>query len=111
MLSYHCHKLFPSGISCVGVLMESHISFHTWPEEGVITLDLFTCGANPLLPVVPVVERLFGIGENIVTKWSHDLRGFRSVEERKANYLDEFSDLSIWILSPAEFYSKTQIYR
>lgn len=110
MLSYHCHKLDPAGISCVGILLESHISFHTWPEEGVITLDLFTCGANPLLPVVPVIERLFGIGENIVTKWSHDLRGFRSAEERRANYLDDFSDLSVWVLSPVELYSKKQIY-
>jgi len=25
MLSYHCHKLDPAGISCVGVLLESHI--------------------------------------------------------------------------------------
>lgn len=24
MLSYHCHSLIPSGISCVGVLLESH---------------------------------------------------------------------------------------
>jgi len=110
MLSYHCHELDPAGVSCVGVLLESHISFHTWPEEGVITLDLFTCGANPLLPVVPVIERLFGIGENITTKWSHELRGFRSLEERKANYLDEFSDLSIWILSPLEMHYKKQIY-
>lgn len=110
MLSYHCHKLDPAGISCVGILLESHISFHTWPEEGVITLDLFTCGANPLIPVVPVIERLFGIGENIVTNWSHDLRGFRSPEERRANYLDDFSDLSVWVLSPVELYSKKQIY-
>jgi S-adenosylmethionine/arginine decarboxylase-like enzyme len=61
MLSYHCHALMPAGISCVGVLMESHISFHTWPAEGVITLDLFTCGNNPLLPVVETIEKLFGI--------------------------------------------------
>ena len=110
MLSYHCHKLDPAGISCVGVLLESHISFHTWPEEGVITLDLFTCGVNPLLPVVPVIERLFGIGDDITTKWSHELRGFRSLEEKKANYLDNFSDLSIWILSPIELHYKKQIY-
>lgn len=24
MLSYHCHALFPSGVSCVGILLESH---------------------------------------------------------------------------------------
>ena len=24
MLSYHCHSLLPSGVSCVGVLLESH---------------------------------------------------------------------------------------
>jgi S-adenosylmethionine decarboxylase proenzyme len=61
MLSYHCHAIMPAGISCVGVLMGSHISFHTWPAEGVITLDLFTCGNNPLLPVVETIEKLFGI--------------------------------------------------
>ncbi|EEC49071.1 predicted protein, partial [Phaeodactylum tricornutum CCAP 1055/1] len=44
LLSYHCHGLEPIGVSCVGVLLESHVSFHTWPIEGVITLDLFTCG-------------------------------------------------------------------
>jgi len=114
MLSYHCHKLMPAGISCVGVLLESHISFHTWPEEGVITLDLFTCGANPLLPVVPVIERLFGVpkssNEKLNVKWAHELRGFRSAEEKRQNYLDNFSDLSLWILSPLEIHSKKMIY-
>lgn len=110
LLSYHCHKLMPAGISCVGVLTESHISFHTWPEEGVITLDLFTCGPRGLLPVVPVIERLFGIGDNTNTKWAHELRGFRSMEEKKKNYLDNFSDLSLWILSPIEVKAKNMIY-
>ncbi|EED87997.1 predicted protein, partial [Thalassiosira pseudonana CCMP1335] len=44
LLSYHCHSLIPVGVSCAGVLLESHIAFHTWPLEGVISLDLFTCG-------------------------------------------------------------------
>eukprot|EP00526_Cylindrotheca_closterium_P007644 CAMPEP_0113658434 /NCGR_PEP_ID=MMETSP0017_2-20120614/31715_1 /TAXON_ID=2856 /ORGANISM="Cylindrotheca closterium" /LENGTH=659 /DNA_ID=CAMNT_0000572703 /DNA_START=80 /DNA_END=2055 /DNA_ORIENTATION=- /assembly_acc=CAM_ASM_000147 len=108
MLSYHCHKLIPMGVSCVGVLLESHISFHTWPTEGVITLDLFTCGPNPLIPVisfhtwptegvitldlftcgpnplipvVPSIKALFGIpreNDEIMAQWSHELRGFRS---------------------------------
>ena len=61
LLSYHCHSLTPAGVSCVGVLLESHISFHTWPEEGVITLDLFTCGPKGLLPTIPDIETKFGI--------------------------------------------------
>lgn len=73
-------------------------------------MDLFTCGANPLLPVVPVIERLFGIGPDVKTKWAHELRGFRSLEEKKANYLDNFSDLSVWVLSPLELHYKKQIY-
>ena len=32
------------GASGVVLLAESHISFHTWPEFGLITIDLFTCG-------------------------------------------------------------------
>jgi S-adenosylmethionine decarboxylase proenzyme len=61
LLSYHCHSLVPIGVSCAGVLLESHVAFHTWPAEGVITLDLFTCGGMPLIPVLPLVERLFGV--------------------------------------------------
>lgn len=115
MLSYHCHSLLPAGVSCVGVLLESHISFHTWPDEGVITLDLFTCGPKPLLPVIETIERLFGIPspdpeKKVHTRWSHELRGFRPEEEVKKNYLADSSDLALWVLSPLEMYSKKQIY-
>lgn len=119
LLSYHCHSLVPAGVSCVGVLLESHISFHTWPEEGVITLDLFTCGEKPLLPIVPELERLFGVprsedgqgeDEEIVTLWSHELRGFRDIDPipKKSNYMRD-SDFADWILSPLDLYMKKQI--
>jgi S-adenosylmethionine decarboxylase proenzyme len=123
MLSYHCHSLVPKGVSCVGVLLESHISFHTWPDEGVITLDLFTCGSNPLLGVVKTIKELFGIpraGEKIVMQWSHELRGFRrgygsrsggdesSVDKHFAA-LDHNSDLSQLAWSPFDCHVKEQI--
>jgi len=82
LLSYHCHTLLPSGVSCVGVLLESHVSFHTWPSAGVITLDLFTCGSNCLLPVIPIIEHHFGIPASPEVEptivWAHKLRGFRN---------------------------------
>lgn len=92
LLSYHCHGLQPSGVSCVGVLLESHVSFHTWPSQGVITLDLFTCGSQSLLPIVSKVERLFGIpatSDGPETVWAYKVRGFS--EETPEELTDLFT--------------------
>ena len=42
LLSYHCHSLLPAGVSCVGVLLESHISFHT-VSHGISTVHVHDC--------------------------------------------------------------------
>jgi len=94
LLSYHCHGLTPSGVSCVGVLLESHVSFHTWPSEGVVTLDLFTCGSQSLLPIVDKVEQLFGIPRNQdgpETVWAYKVRGFGEETEKKEELTDLFT--------------------
>ena len=40
------HVTFPNGaITLVLILAESHLSVHTWPEENLIAIDLFSCGA------------------------------------------------------------------
>jgi S-adenosylmethionine decarboxylase len=39
------HVIFPNGaITLVLILAESHLSIHTWPEEDLIAIDLFSCG-------------------------------------------------------------------
>jgi len=39
------HVVFPNGaITLVLILAESHLSIHTWPEESLIAIDLFSCG-------------------------------------------------------------------
>jgi S-adenosylmethionine decarboxylase len=39
------HVIFPNGaITLVLILAESHLSIHTWPEESLIAIDLFSCG-------------------------------------------------------------------
>jgi S-adenosylmethionine decarboxylase len=40
------HVIFPNGaVTLVLILAESHLAIHTWPEENLISVDLFSCGA------------------------------------------------------------------
>jgi S-adenosylmethionine decarboxylase len=40
------HVTFPNGaVTLVLILAESHLAIHTWPEENLIAIDLFSCGA------------------------------------------------------------------
>lgn len=52
------HEFSPPGITGVAILAESHISIHTWPEEGYVAVDLFTCGnqADPKLAEKRLLE-------------------------------------------------------
>ena len=40
------HKFSPTGVSGVVILAESHISIHTWPEQGFAAVDLLSCGSR-----------------------------------------------------------------
>lgn len=33
-----------NGVSVLAVVLESHISVHTWPEYGFATIDVYSCG-------------------------------------------------------------------
>lgn len=38
------HKFEPQGASVVVLVAESHLSIHTWPENGYAAVDILTCG-------------------------------------------------------------------
>jgi len=44
LLDISSHKFDPQGVTAVALLAESHISIHTWPENGMAVCDVFTCG-------------------------------------------------------------------
>lgn len=50
LLNLTSHKFQPQGVTALALLAESHISIHTWPENGYAAVDVFTCGqtAQPL---------------------------------------------------------------
>ena len=59
LLDISSHKFNPQGVTIVALLSESHISIHTWPEEGSAALDVFTCGdTNPEVAMMYMIEAL-----------------------------------------------------
>ena len=44
LLAISSAKFDPQGVTAVALLADSHISIHTWPENGEAVCDVFTCG-------------------------------------------------------------------
>ncbi|MFL0723428.1 MAG: adenosylmethionine decarboxylase [Prochlorococcus sp.] len=44
LLNLITHRFEPQGVTGLALLAESHISIHTWPENGYAAVDVFTCG-------------------------------------------------------------------
>ncbi len=43
-ISSHYYQFQPHGATGIVLLAESHLSIHTWPEHGLATVDVYTCG-------------------------------------------------------------------
>ena len=52
------HKFAPHGATLVALLMESHLSIHTWPEHGYAAVDIFACAGDPKRALEVLAERL-----------------------------------------------------
>jgi len=71
LLHIHLHHFEPNGgVSGVAVLAESHISIHTWPENGFAALDVFMCGKADPDACIPIFREGFRpknvvLGENL----------------------------------------------
>jgi S-adenosylmethionine decarboxylase len=62
------HVAFPNdAVTLVLILAESHLSIHTWPEENLIAIDLFSCGAIDGEAVVADLARALSL-ENIIIR-------------------------------------------
>jgi S-adenosylmethionine decarboxylase len=64
VLGINLHHFGPEmGVTGVALLAESHISIHTWPEEGLAAVDIFVCGhnADPQAALAVMVARFGAI--------------------------------------------------
>ena len=44
VLNRFSYKFDPQGVTIVFALAESHISLHSFPEDGSVAIDCYTCG-------------------------------------------------------------------
>ena len=40
------HAFPATGLTCVLILRESHAVLHTWPESGLVNIDIFSCSTR-----------------------------------------------------------------
>jgi S-adenosylmethionine decarboxylase len=59
----------PQGVTVLALLSESHASLHTYPEDGSIFIDVFTCGhtAQPERAVQVLAEALKPAAQHVRT--------------------------------------------
>lgn len=52
------HKFAPHGATLIALLMESHLSIHTWPEHGYAAVDVFACAGDPKRALEVLAQQL-----------------------------------------------------
>ena len=71
LINISCHKFKPQGVTALAMLAESHLSIHTWPEDGIARCDLFSCKPNTdHKSVIQYIQTRFHSME--VKKWGCD---------------------------------------
>ena len=76
LLRIDLHHFTPyGGVSGVAILAESHMSIHTWPEEGFAALDIFVCGDCEARRIVPIIQRHFASVNTRVTELKRGVTG------------------------------------
>jgi len=51
------YKFKPQGFTLVALLAESHMSFHTFPENNIISFDFFTCGKVSPSAAIDIIKK------------------------------------------------------
>jgi len=56
ILHGYFHPFAPCGVTGFLLLAESHLSVHTWPEDGFAAFDIFSCGNMDTTAIVATVR-------------------------------------------------------
>ncbi len=53
------NKYESQGLTVIGIVAESHIVIHTWPEENYFGIDVYTCGNTYPEKTVPLIREKY----------------------------------------------------
>ena len=74
ILNISKYKFEPQGFTILALLAESHISFHTFPEKGIISFDFFTCGkVNPSV-AINIIKKEFEHKRLVIKEFNRDTK-------------------------------------
>ena len=59
ILNISKYKFEQQVFTILALLAESHISFHTFPEKGIISFDFFTCGKISPSIAIDIIKKEF----------------------------------------------------
>jgi spermidine synthase len=74
ILNISKYKFEPQGFTILALLAESHISFHTFPEKGIISFDFFTCGKISPSIAINIVKKEFKYKRIIKKEFNRDTK-------------------------------------
>ena len=98
LVAHYCFSMEPMGVSCAGELLdEGRITFHTWPIEGVITMDILTFSKRAPLPSPVRVKEIFGLPRG---KEPPEMKWFIRPRARPRENVMESDDLTDILTEP-----------
>ncbi len=74
----------PGGVTGFVILSESHLACHTYPEHGIITLNLYCCRPRPEWPWRERLGEILGASEVVVRAFARSVE--QTVSEEVASW-------------------------
>ena len=100
------HQFEPHGVSGTVVIAESHLSIHTWPENGYVAVDIYTCGGlDPRRGFELLAERLRATGsrvQEILRGLPEDVDATRPFTADDVQVISSSAPLQVWVPTVTE---------
>ena len=106
VLGENFHQFDPHGVSGTVVIAESHLSVHTWPENGYVAVDIYTCGGlDPRVGFELLRERLGARGcrvQEILRGLPEELDSTTILRAGDVQIISQTAPLQSWVPTAIE---------